>query len=161
MSHKQLNILNWSDLLMNNLIKNETWKTLFDNKKAYKYLKGILLAIYILFMLIYMFRENLYKIGNDYVTLFSWTAPNLIPSFLFTLIGIFYIVPILYKTTKIINDFKFILLINVINMSVFILIEYLHVILNLGVWDNKDMIASFIGIIIATSVYLKFKKFFT
>lgn len=144
---------------MNNLRKDLTWKTFFD-KKAYKYLKGILLSIYILFMLVYMFRENLYKIDNHYITLFAWTAPNLIPSFLFTLIGIFYIVPILYKTTKIINNFKFILLINIVNMSVFILIEYLHVILNLGVWDNKDMIASFIGIIIATIVYLKFKKFF-
>jgi hypothetical protein len=144
---------------MNDLRRDHTWKTLFD-RKAYKYLKGTLLAIYILFMLVYMSRENLYQIDNHYITLFAWTAPNLIPSFLFTLIGIFYIVPILYKTTKIINNLKFILLINIVNMSVFILIEYLHVILNLGVWDNKDMIASFFGIIIATIVYLKFKKFF-
>jgi hypothetical protein len=145
---------------MNDSRKSKTLETLFD-RKAYKYLKVILFAIFILIVLVYMLRENLYKIDNYYITLFAWTAPNLIPSFLFTLIGIFYIVPILYKTTKIINNFKFILIINLINMSIFILIEYLHVIFNLGVWDNKDMIASFIGIIIATIVYLKFKKSFT
>lgn len=144
---------------MNNLKLSNTNKTLF-NGRAYKCLKGTILVIYVLFMLFYIFRENLYKLDNYYITLFAWTASNLIPSFLFTLIGIFYVVPILFKTTNAISNSKFIWLINVLNMSIFALIEYLHVIFNLGVWDNKDMIASLIGIIVATTIYFKFRKSF-
>lgn len=144
---------------MNNLKLSNTDKTLL-NGKAYKYLKGTILVIYVLLTLVYMFRGNLYKLDNYYTTLFAWTAPNLIPSFLFTLIGIFYVVPILFKTTNVISNSKFIWLINVLNMSIFALIEYLHVIFNLGVWDNKDMIASLIGIIVATIVYFKYRKSF-
>ena len=142
---------------MNNLKLSNT--DIFSSK-AYKCLNRIILVIYVLFMLIYMFRENLYKLDNQYITLFAWTAPNLIPSFLFTLIGIFYVVPKLFKTTNVISNSKFIWLINVLNMIIFALIEYLHVIFNLGVWDNKDMIASLIGIIVATIIYFKFRKSF-
>jgi len=144
---------------MNNLKISNTDKTLFYGK-SYKYLKGSILAIYVLFMLAYIFRQNLYRLDNYYITLFAWTAPNLVPSFLFTLIGVFYIVPILFKTTYAISNSKFIWFINVLNMSIFALIEYLHVIFNLGVWDNKDMIASLIGIIVATIIYFKFRKSF-
>ncbi|WP_315115283.1 hypothetical protein [uncultured Clostridium sp.] len=144
---------------MNNLKLNKTNKTLFSSQ-AYKRLSKIILIIYGLFMLMYAFRENLYKLNNQYITLFAWTAPNLIPSFIFTLIGIFYVVPMLFKATDVINNSKFIWLINVLNMIIFALIEYLHVIFKVGVWDNKDMVASLIGIVIATIVYFKFRKFF-
>ena len=111
-------------------------------------------------MLVYIFRENLYKLENKYITLFAETAPNLIPSFLFTLIGMFYAVPILSKYNDSINKPKFIWLINILNMIVFVFIEYLHVVFNLGTWDNNDMIASLIGIIISTIIYFKSKKAF-
>lgn len=147
-------------------ISKEQWKanlntdnTLFHGK-AYKYLKGTILLIYVLFMLIYVFREGLYKLDNYYITLLAETAPNLIPSFLFTLIGIFYVVPKLFKTTKAISNSKYVWLINILNMSIFALIEYLHVLFNLGVWDNRDMAASLIGIIVATIIYFKSRKLF-
>jgi len=111
-------------------------------------------------MLVYVFRGKLCELGNQYIILFAWTAPNLIPSFLFTLVGIFYVVPIFLKGTDVISKPKFIWIVNAANMLIFALIEYLHVIFNLGVWDNKDMIASVIGSIIATMIYFKFRKFF-
>lgn len=52
------------------------------------------------------------------------------------------------------------ILVWVINMIIFALIEYLHVISKLGVWDNKDMITSLICIIIATIICFKFRRFF-
>lgn len=45
-----------------------------------------------------------------------------------------------------------------LNIIIFALIEYLHIIFNLGVWDNKDIIASLIGIIMATTIYFKYNK---
>lgn len=61
-----------------------------NNNKCYKVLtKGILL-LYIVLMLVYVFRDALYALNNPYITIFAWTAPNLIPSFLFTIIGTFY-----------------------------------------------------------------------
>jgi glycopeptide antibiotics resistance protein len=145
--------------IINNLKLSKTDKTLFSSQ-AYKVLNKTLVVIYGLFTLVYMLRGNLYKLNNQYITLFAWTAPNLIPSFLFTLTGIFYVVPMLFKVTNVINNSKFIWLINVLNMIIFALIEYLHVIFKSGVWDNKDMIASLIGIIIATIIYFKFRKSF-
>jgi len=142
---------------MSNLPLNKTNKTLFTSK-SYKSLNKSMLLIYALFMMVYMLRGKLYALNNQYITLFAWTAPNLMPSFLFTLIGIFYIVPRIFKGTKEINNPKFIWIINVLNITIFALIEYLHVIFNLGVWDNKDMVASLIGIIIATIVYFKIRK---
>ena len=144
---------------MSNLPLNKTNKTLFTSK-SYKSLNKSMLLIYALFMMVYMLRGKLYALNNQYITLFAWTAPNLMPSFLFTLIGIFYIVPKIFKGAKEINNPKFIWIVNVLNITIFALIEYLHVIFNLGVWDNKDMVASLIGIIIATIVYFKIRKSF-
>ena len=138
------------------LIKSN--KNIFSNK-PYKALSKIIIVIYGLLMLVYMFREHLYKLNNQYITLFAGTAPNLIPSFLFTLLGIFYIVPLL-KGIDSLNKPMFIWIINALNMIVFLLIEYLHVIFNLGSWDNNDLIASLIGIIVSTVIYFKLRKNF-
>lgn len=127
--------------------------------KQYKALSKFIIIIYGLFMLVYMFRENLYNLNNQYITLFAGAAPNLIPSFLFTLIGVFYIVPF-FKGTDSIDKPIFIWLINALNMIVFLLVEYLHVVFNLGSWDNNDMIASLIGIIVSTVIYFKLRKNF-
>jgi len=143
---------------INNLKLIKSNKKIFSNK-AYKSLSKILIVIYGLLMLVYMFRESLYRLNNQCITLFAGTAPNLIPSFLFTLIGIFYIVPFL-KGIDSINKPMFIWIINAFNMIVFLLIEYLHVIFNLGSWDNNDMIASLIGIIVSTVIYFKLRKDF-
>jgi glycopeptide antibiotics resistance protein len=59
-----------------------------------------------------------------------------------------------------INKTKYILVINIVNMLVFLLIEYLHLIFKLGIWDNNDMIASLIGIILSTVVYFGTRKEF-
>lgn len=80
---------------MNNLKLSKIDKNLFSSQ-SYKYLNKSISIIYLLFMLVYMFRGKLCELGNQYITLFAWTAPNLIPSFLFTLVGIFYIVPIFF-----------------------------------------------------------------
>jgi glycopeptide antibiotics resistance protein len=59
-----------------------------------------------------------------------------------------------------INKTKYILVINIVNMLVFLLIEYLHLIFKLGLWDNNDMIASLIGIILSTVAYFGIRKEF-
>ena len=143
---------------INNLKVIKSNKKNFSNK-PYKSLSISIIVIYWLLMLVYMFRESLYNLNNQYITLFSGTAPNLIPSFLFTLIGIFYIIPF-FKGIDSINKPMFIWLINAFNMIVFLLIEYLHVIFNLGSWDNNDLIASLIGIIVSTVIYFKLRKNF-
>jgi len=103
----------------------------------------------------------LYAVNNKYLTIFAGTAPNLIPSFLFTLIGVFYVIPMLYKTTDVLFNAKFVWIINAINIFVFLLFEYLHVILVLGFWDNLDMIASLLGVSVATMMYFIFRKYFS
>ena len=144
---------------INNLGLSKIDNTLFCNK-AYKFLDIIILVMAGIFSVVYAFRTVLYGFDNQLVTLFAWTAPNLIPSFLLTLIGVFYIVPMLYKTTNVIINSIFIGLINILNVIIFSLIEYLHVIFKLSVWDNKDMIACLIGTIVATTIYFKLRKLF-
>lgn len=144
---------------MNRLKLNKLDKTHFIGK-AYNNLKKSVIFIYALFMMIYVFRDNLYEMNNQYITLLAWTAPNLIPSFLFTIMGIFYIAPMLFKSADIINNSKLIWIVNAVNIVIFGLIEYVHVIFKIGVWDNKDIIASIIGIIFATFAYFQLRKFF-
>lgn len=127
------------------------------NSKPYKGLSKIMVATFISFMLLQVFRDDLYKLNNPYITLFAGTAPNLISSFLFTLIIIFYILP-LFKSIDLFNNNTFIWLINIINIIFFALIEYIHLVLNLGFWDNNDIIASLIGIIFSTAIYFKLRK---
>ncbi len=130
----------------------------FFNSQPYKTLRKVIIIICVLFLIVYMLRENLYKLDNKYITLFAGTSPNLIPSSLFTLVGIFYIVPFLGIDS--INKPMFIWLVNALNIIVFSLIEYLHVVFKLGVWDNNDMIASLIGILVSTAVYFNIRKKF-
>lgn len=138
-------------------LKNKNNK-LFSSK-AYKNLNRLIVLVYIFFMLIYVFSDNLYKLDSSYITLFAEVAPNLIPSFLFTLIGMFYIVPLL-KGIDSVGKSIVIWLINAINIIVFLLIEYIHVVFKLGSWDNNDIIASLIGIALATVCYFKLRKSF-
>ena len=130
----------------------------FFNSQPYKTLRKVIIIICVLFLIVYMLRENLYKLDNKYITLFAGTSPNLIPSSLFTLVGIFYIVPFLGIDS--INKPMFIWFVNALNIIVFSLIEYLHVVFKLGVWDNNDMIASLIGILVSTAVYFNIRKKF-
>jgi hypothetical protein len=143
---------------IDNLKLTKSNKNIFKNK-SYKALSKMIIVVYVLFTPIYLFRESLYKLNNQHITLLAGTAPNLIPSFLFTLIGIFYLVPF-FKGTDSINKPMFIWLINAFNMILFLIIEYLHVFFNLGSWDNNDMIASLIGIIVSTFIYFKIRKDF-
>jgi hypothetical protein len=143
---------------INNLRLSKANRNLF-NSKPYKTLRKVIIIIYVLFIIVYMLRENLYKLDNKYITLFAGTSPNLIPSSLFTLIGIFYIVPFL-KGIDSINKTMCIWLVNALNIIVFSLIEYLHVVFKLGVWDNNDMIASLIGILVSTAIYFNIRKKF-
>lgn len=134
-------------------------KLLFNNK-AYQYLKYFVLVIYVLFVLIYINRVSLYAIDNTYLTIFAGSFPNLISSFIFTFIGMFYVIPMLYKTKKALFTTKYIWIINAINIFIFLMIEYLHFIFKLGFWDNLDMIATLIGIILSTIIYFNFRKYF-
>lgn len=145
---------------INNLRLNARSKSIF-NSKTYKSLSKTIIFIYVLFMSVYVFRHMLYKLNNEYITLFAETAPNLIPSFLFTIIGIFYVVPVLFKNVELINETKFLWVVNALNIIIFLLIEYLHVIFNVGSWDNKDIIASLIGIAFSTIIYFRIRNLFT
>lgn len=112
-----------------------------------------------MFASIYIFRDNLYRVNNQYITLFAETAPNLTASILFNLMAIFYAIPF-FKGIDSIRETRFIWLVNVLNVIVFLLIEYIHVVLNLGSWDNNDILASLIGIIFSTAIYFKLRKGF-
>ena len=127
--------------------------------KPYKNISKIIVVTYLLFALVYIFRDNLYNINNQYITLFAGVAPNLMGSVLFTLISVFYILPF-FKGLDSINKSKFIWLINIVNIIFFLLIEYIHLVLELGSWDNNDIIASLIGIILSKAVYFKVRKSF-
>ncbi len=129
------------------------------SSKSYKNLNRLIALTYIFFMLIYVFRDNLYKLDSAYITLVAGTVPNLIPSFLFTIIGMFYIVPLL-KGVNLTNKPRVIWVINSLNILCFLLIEYIHVVFKLGSWDNNDIIASLIGIALATVIYFKLRKAF-
>lgn len=129
------------------------------SSKSYKNLNRLIALTYIFFMLIYVFRDNLYKLDSAYITLVAGTVPNLIPSFLFTIIGTFYIVPLL-NGANLTNKSRVIWMINSLNILCFLLIEYIHVVFKLGSWDNNDIIASLIGIAVATGVYFKLRKGF-
>lgn len=143
---------------INNLKVSKVNRNLFYSQ-PYKTLRKVIIIVYVLFMIVYMFRENLYKLDSKFITLFAQTAPNLIPSSLFTLIGIFYIVPFL-KGIDSINVPMLLWVVNIINIIVFSLIEYMHVVFKLGSWDNNDMIASLVGITISTVIYFKIRKKF-
>jgi hypothetical protein len=134
------------------------YKNLIKNKN-YKALTRAMIILYIAFMIVYTFRDALYGLDNQYITLFAWTAPNLIPSFLFTLFGIFYLVPILLNERESIKNPKYLLIVNFLNLIIFTIIELIHVIFDLAVWDNKDIIATFIGIALATLIYYKLRNF--
>lgn len=127
------------------------------NSKPYRDLNKIIILTWVLFSFVYIFRDSLYNLNNSYITLFAGVAPNLLSSFLFTLIGMFYILPY-FKSIDSINRPIFIWLVNLLNLIVFLLIEYGHVILNLGYWDNNDLVASVIGLLFSTIVYLKLRK---
>lgn len=120
--------------------------------KPYLYVKSMIVLSLILLGFVYMFRDNCYDIKNFYLTLFVGTAPNLIGSLLFTLVAIFYIVPILFSWNTIKKPF-IVWFINIINIMFFGLIEHLHVVFKLGIWDNYDMAATFIGVLLATFAY--------
>lgn len=130
-----------------------------NKNKNYRILTRAMLIIYIAFIVVYTFRDALYGLENQYITLFAWTAPNLIPSFLFTLLGIFYMVPLLLNEKESFNNTKYLWLVNFLNLIIFTIIELFHVIFDFGVWDNKDIMASFIGIVLATVIYYKLRKF--
>lgn len=130
-----------------------------NKNKYYKALTKVMLVLYIAFMIVYVFRDFLYELDNHYITLFAWTAPNLIPSFLFTLLGIFYVVPLLLNEKESFNNTKYLWMVNLLNVIIFTFIELIHVIFDLGVWDNKDIVATFVGIIFATFVYYKIRNF--
>ena len=134
------------------------YEDLIKNKN-YKTLTRAMIILYIAFIIVYTFRDALYGINNQYITLFVWTAPNLIPSFLFTLFGIFYLVPILLNTRESFNNTKYLLIVNFLNIIIFTIIELIHVIFDLGVWDNKDIFATLIGIVLATLIYYKLRNF--
>ena len=131
----------------------------FVNSKSYKNLRNIIVATSVLFMMVYIFRTNLYELNNQPITLFAETAPNFFASFLFTLIGMFFILPVINNTDPISNP-KIICIINALNIIIFSLIEYIHVALNLASWDINDIIASLIGILLSTAVYFKLRKSF-
>ena len=134
------------------------YEDLIKNKN-YKTLTRAMIILYIAFIIVYTFRDALYGINNQYITLFVWTAPNLIPSFLFTLLGIFYVVPLLLNEKESFNNTKYLLIVNFLNIIIFTIIELIHVIFDLGVWDNKDILATLIGIVLATLIYYKLRNF--
>lgn len=131
----------------------------FVNSKSYKNLRNIIVETSVIFMLVYAFRTNLYELNNPSITLFAETAPNLFVSFLFTLIGMFFILPFINNIDPISNP-KLIWVINALNIIILSLIEYIHVVLDLGLWDNNDIIASLIGIMLSTAIYFKLRKSF-
>jgi len=105
-----------------------------------------------------MFRPNLYALGNDAVDLIVGAIPNFIPSVLFSIIGIYYLIPFITGKFQMICESKYLLIVSFINLLVFILIEYIHVILELGNWDNIDILATVLGILLASIYHFRIKE---
>ena len=131
----------------------------FVNSKSFRDLKNIVVATCLLILVLYLFRNDLYQMDNQLIVLFAETAPNLIGSFLFTLISMFFVLPY-FKDNDPITKPIIIWLINAINIIIFSFIEYVHVVLNLASWDNNDIVASLIGIMFSTAIYFKLRKNF-
>lgn len=142
---------------MNHLEQNKQVTEQFRSK-PYQSLTRFMVVIYLLFMAVYLFRDSLYKLQNPFVTLFAGTVPNLIPSFLFVLVGVFYAAPLFFSGGDMYKKPVFIVSINALNVAAFSLIEYLHVVFQAGVWDNNDILASVLGGLVATIVYYKIRK---
>ncbi len=132
-------------------------KTLINHKK-YKRLNSYILITYCVFISLYMFRPNLYALGNDAVDLIVGAIPNFIPSVLFSIIGIYYLIPFITGKFQMICESKYLLIVSFINLLVFILIEYIHVILELGNWDNIDILATVLGILLASIYHFRIKE---
>lgn len=135
-------------------------KIIFENK-IYKALNLKILLVYILFIVIYLSRPNLYKIDNSIVDIIVGSIANFIPSMLFSIIGILHIIPLITGELKAINNVKNLMIVNLINLLVFILIEYHHVIFESGNWGNLDIIATILGIVIASIYYFRVKDKFS
>ncbi|MGB3368969.1 MAG: hypothetical protein WBA54_15835 [Acidaminobacteraceae bacterium] len=144
-----------------NKIDSKSIKTILFEHKSYKRLAIYILLSYGLFILLYLNRPALYDYGNTYLDLIIGSVANFIPSILFSLIAIFYIVPLLTGTFKTIANKNYLFLISAINLSVFVLIEYVHVLLSLARWDHIDILASIIGIVIAYVYHSKVKSTFS
>lgn len=116
-----------------------------------KEIKKTVIFTYCIFFLLYFKRTQLYRLNNKILTFFLGVTPNLFPSFLFTVIVYYY-----FKSPTN-NNKKILLLTNLSNLLIFVLIEYLHLLLNLGKWDNYDILASILGIIFG-SLFITYKK---
>ena len=125
--------------------------------KQFKDISRVIVLIYLLLAGVYVFRDNLYRLNNPYITRLTETAPNLMGSILFNLIAIFYVVAY-FRAIDSINKPILIWLVNLLNIVFFLLIEYVHVVLDLGSWDNNDIVASLIGMAFSTAIYFKLRK---
>jgi hypothetical protein len=104
---------------------------------------------YIPLIAVYLLRGQMYAMDNDLVTLLAGVMPNLAGSFMFTLLVM---LTIANRRNSIawLSNRTLIWRANAANLAMFLLIEMGHIWLNLGVWDNADMIASVLGIGLAS-----------
>jgi len=144
-----------------NKIDSKAVKTILFEHKNYKRLAIYILLSYVIFILVYLNRPSLYELDNSILDLIIGSIPNFIPSILFSVIGIFYIVPLVTGVFNSIENRKYLLIISSVNLIMFILIEYFHVVLSSGNWDNIDIVASVLGIVIAYIYYKKVKSTFS
>jgi hypothetical protein len=95
--------------------------------------------------LTYLFRENLTQ-KNEFIDTLLGVMPNLAGSFATPFI-LFFLFAAHKRNSEILGQGKIFILINLFTFVTCILIEYLHLWLNLGGFHQEDLIASFIGMV--------------
>lgn len=131
------------------------------NGKAVRYMKWITILFYLLCAWFYLYRGELFDNRNLWSYALACTGPNLLWSFLFTWFSMMYVVPRFFRGRIARNDSNALLVVNLFNLSLFSFIESLHVLLNVGHWDTLDIVASTIGMLCASCLYLLLKNTFS
>jgi glycopeptide antibiotics resistance protein len=104
----------------------------------------------------YLLREFV-DASNPLVALLLGVFPNLLGSFA-TPFALMVFLPTRLPALKTMQPLVLFGLINLFTFAVVLLIEYLHIVFDLGVWDANDITASVIGGLAALAAFLRTKR---
>jgi putative flippase GtrA len=132
----------------------------FDNlkqKSQYRYFYTFACVGFGLIGLTYLFRENLLQ-KNEFLDNLLGVMPNLAGSFATPYLLLF-LFAAYRKNSDLLGRGRIFIFINLFTFATCILIEYLHLWLNIGGFHQEDLIASFIGMVISLLSFFIINKF--